>query len=334
MTYTLVVDNLSAPVALLDGGDGSFYIVEQTGYIYNIKGNQRKLLIDISKRITPLNPMYDERGLLNMIFHPSRKNIFYLYYTIPTDKSGFNCEVILEEWILDDLPHPNRIIFQWLHPETNHFGSPIGFSSDGLLYVGTGDGGGAGDNHGPIGNAQNDNSPWGKILTINVDLPTPLISIYAKGFRNPWRSSFAPDGSIIVGEVGQDEYEGIHLVRKGENHGWRAYENGHVYDRQLAEQIGNVVPPVLWYGRAFGRAVIGGYQVAQGYIFGDFTGGIHADNVYLIIGNTLILQPRPENRLKYLSSFAKDSQGNIYALFNSSLGPSGKGAVYKININS
>ena len=51
--------------------------------------------------------------------------------------------------------------------ESNHNGGLLLFGPDGLLYIGTGDGGGGGDQHGARGNAQNLGSLLGKILRID-----------------------------------------------------------------------------------------------------------------------------------------------------------------------
>ena len=338
ITYTKIIEGLTSPVAFVQSPfSGLFYVLDQIGYVYVYDGQTLEKIIDLSKEIISLNPKYDERGLLNMVFHPYEPGLFYLYYTVPSTKKEINCEARLEEWILAQngrTAKRNRIIFQWEHPEANHFGSPIGFGLDGLLYMATGDGGGAGDKHGTIGNAQNLESLWGKILTINVNYNPVIISMYAIGFRNPWRGSFMSDGTLIVGDVGQDLYEGVHIVRQGENHGWRAVENGHIYDPTLYEKIkGEITPPLFWYDRSLGKSVIGGYDTAQGYIFGDYTGGSSGDNVYLYKNNTIFIQPRVDGRTKLLHSFAQDNEGNIYGLFEDKAGPSGdEGAIYRLSI--
>ncbi len=54
------------------------------------------------------------------------------------------------------------------HPQTNHNGGNIAFGPDGLLYIGIGDGGGAGDDHGNTGNGQSCTTMLGKMLRIDV----------------------------------------------------------------------------------------------------------------------------------------------------------------------
>jgi len=63
--------------------------------------------------------------------------------------------------ILITLPKPNN--------EGNHNGGNLAFGPDGFLYAGIGDGGGGNDStHGPIGNAQNPNTLFGKMLRIQI----------------------------------------------------------------------------------------------------------------------------------------------------------------------
>jgi hypothetical protein len=367
-TYEKIIQGGISPVAFVDPGVGSMlYYVDQVGVVYRydtteasrsnevriepnrgtvyLRGGDRIVhppLLDISSKLPEMEPVGDERGLLQMIFHPTEKNVFYLYYTVPPPEGAtYANRVILEEWVMDEPgwnPEPVRVLIDEPHPENNHFGSPIGFGpKDGLLYLGTGDGGGAGDQHGPIGNAQNPDSFWGKIWTIDVERDPPVVTLSSIGYRNPWRASFSVSGYPLLGDVGQDQWEGVHLDKGGENHGWRAIENGHVYDRPLYEELidrgERITCPLMWYGHTLGRSVIGGYQINRrgDYVFGDYTGNEGIDNIYLIRGGTLLLQDSVDQRNRFLHSFGQDRYGQIYAIVTESLGMSGNtGQVWKI----
>ncbi|CAH6420370.1 Glucose/Sorbosone dehydrogenase [uncultured virus] len=416
--YARVLHGLQSPVAFVDPGAGPLlYAVDQTGLVYSYDARRASAaldvqvvpphgtrytyrdgqtivvppLLDVRRRIGALSPLAEERGLLQMVFHPRDAGRFFLYYTVtPARNRADAVDVVLEEWRLldpdadsgdeDDTQDddddgtsssededeadsaafgakPVRVLLRMGHPQSNHFGSPIGFSSaDGLLYVATGDGGGAGDKHGPIGNAQNPVSVWGKILRLDVDAADPrgTLRIVSLGLRNPWRCSFANDGrTMLLGEVGQDKYEGIHADSGGgENHGWRGVENSFPYDAKLLSELlasgVRITAPLMWYRRRLGRAVIGGYELAhgRGYLFGDFTGGGGLDNVYLLRADSpdgdwkregaLWVQPieRAGERARYLHSFARDRRGTLYGAFSNSLGPAGrKGAIYRIDVS-
>ena len=105
------------------------------------------------------------------------------------------------------------------------------FGPDGMLYIGLGDGGSAGDPH---NNGQNLATPLGKILRINPR-PSPdrrgvqrsgrqpvrrpqgrVPETWMWGLRNPWRFSFdRATGDVWIGDVGQDAYEEIDFARRG-----------------------------------------------------------------------------------------------------------------------
>ncbi len=113
-------------------------------------------------------------------------------------------------------------------PAANHNGGQIAFGPDGFLYIGMGDGGGAGDVR---GNAQNPAVLLGKMLRIDVDgaepygIPSdnPFVrtegarpEIWATGLRNPWRFSFdRMTGDMFIGDVGQNRLEEINIEPAG-----------------------------------------------------------------------------------------------------------------------
>ena len=142
-------------------------------------------------------------------------------------------------------PGSARLVLRMADSEGNHNGGLLLFGPDKHLYIGTGDGGGAGDQHGARGNAQNLRSLLGKLLRIDPAAsggqpytrprrqPVPRTAaargreIYSYGLRNPWRFSFdRRTGDLAIGDVGQDAVEEIDFVRRGKgegaNFGWRA----------------------------------------------------------------------------------------------------------------
>ena len=71
--------------------------------------------------------------------------------------------------------------------------------------------------------------------------------VWAYGFRNPWRFSFDPSGEFIwEGDVGQNSYEEINIVRPGHNYGWSVMEGTHCFPPETAscDQEGKDLPLV------------------------------------------------------------------------------------------
>src|SRR5690606_14516436 len=141
-----------------------------------------------------------------------------------------NMREVVAEYVGDRVdradPDSGREVLAFADPYTNHNGGMMQFGSDGLLYIGTGDGGDGGDTDRL---AQNVNSLHGKMLRIDVDgndgdlgygipLENPFASgggrgeIFMIGLRNPWRWSFDTNGDIYIGDVGQGSIEEINVI--------------------------------------------------------------------------------------------------------------------------
>jgi glucose/arabinose dehydrogenase len=195
-------------------------------------------------------------------------------------------------------PATGDVILAIAHPRTNHNGGWLGFDREGLIYMATGDGGGAND---PDGNAQNRLSLLGKVLRIDVtqdafpadpnrDYSIPpgnpggsmtAPELWALGLRNPFRASFdRVTGELWIGDVGQNAIEEVDRLMGGlggVNFGWPRYEG----TRQLIPGSAPAMYPVTEYGRGSGplegASITGGY-VYRGpveslyghYIFADF----------------------------------------------------------------
>ena len=293
-----ITGGMKSPVLVTNAGDGSnrMFIVEKTGQI-NIIKNETVLstpFLDIKSKLIKLIPFYDERGLLGLAFHPqyASNGRFFVFYSAKTTTPGMDHLDVLAEYKVTanpDIADPasEKILLTIEHPAFNHNAGSLAFGPDGYLYIATGDGGGEGDPH---GNGQNINSSLGKILRIDVDHGSPYAipsdnpfvnrtgndEIYAVGFRNPWRMSFdSGTGDLFVADVGQDKWEEIDIVEKGENYGWRIMEGNHLFDPALAQQLhinlSDLTPPVNDYSHYIGHCIIGGY-VYRGNLSSSLTG--------------------------------------------------------------
>ena len=121
-------------------------VVEQGGVIRVLRGGKRlsRPFLDISSRVTAGG----EQGLLGLAFAPdyASSGRFYVYYT-DRDASSASSSTGARAPTART-PRSARTVLVMDDPESNHNGGDIAFGPDGLLYIGTGDGGGAGDEHG------------------------------------------------------------------------------------------------------------------------------------------------------------------------------------------
>ena len=321
-----VAEGLTAPLAFEspDGVD-AHYVVDQAGSIRVLgpDGLRPDPFLDVRDRMVDVEG-YDERGLLGVAFHPefpADDRVFVRYSAPPREGTpqGWDHTFVLASFSASADgadPDSERTLLEIPQPQMNHDGGPVAFGPDGLLYVAVGDGGGAGDQgvghaedwYGavPGGNGQDvAENLLGSVLRIDVDtdgedrpygIPedNPLVGRegldehYAWGFRNPWGMSFAPDGRLLVADVGQNEYEEVNVVERGGNYGWNVREGRHCY---ATEECYDETPegrplrdPVVEYDHGGdppnGAAVVGGhvYQGSIGalrgrYVFGDWRSG-------------------------------------------------------------
>lgn len=276
-----------------------------------------------------------EQGLLSLAFDLdfAQTRRFYVNFT---DANGAT-RVASFRAQRDD---PNRVddgsraeVLTVTQPYANHNGGQLQFGPDGRLYIGTGDGGAAGD---PQGHAQDAFSQLGKILRVALDGSTPSVETYALGLRNPWRFSFDREtGALWIADVGQGEREEVNylppLQPPGANFGWNAYEGSRVYDEAAAARLNadDLIWPVTEYDRSVGRSVTGGY-VYRGndvpalrgyYVFGDYASG----RVWTLARPSATPVPLAgaDGRVSSLASLGEDASGELYLV-------SLAGSVYKI----
>jgi glucose/arabinose dehydrogenase len=333
------IGSFSSPVYVAQppGERRRVFVVEQGGKIRIVRDGRvlGAPFLDISSQLVSGG----EQGLLGLAFAPdyARSGRFYVNYT---DRNGDTRIVEYRRGASPDRANPRsaRQLLLQSQPESNHNGGQLAFGPDGLLYIGLGDGGGGGDQHGSIGNAQDLGTLLGKILRIDprpsgsapygVPADNPFVgrpgakpAIYAWGLRNPWRFSFdRRTGDIAIGDVGQDELEEIDFrtrgTARGANFGWRAWEGTRRYDPRL--RVAGHVRPVLTYGRGGGCSVTGGYVIrdprlrALGgrYVYGDFCTGD--------LFTAKLRQDGARGRrslglhVDSLSSFGEDQGGRVY----------------------
>jgi glucose/arabinose dehydrogenase len=305
------------------------YVVEQDGRIrYLINGRVRGTFIDLRSAVVSGG----EQGLLSVAFHPNyaRNHRFYVNYT---DRNGDTRVVEFRSRRGKGIRSTARQLLFVDQPYANHNGGQLQFGPDGLLYVGMGDGGSAGD---PGNRAQNLSQRLGKLLRANATARRPSWQIAGYGLRNPWRFSFDSNGDLYIADVGQGEWEEIDYRPRAQmnavaNYGWNLYEGRARYRNGAPNGAGQLVFPVHVYSHANNACSVTGGYVYRGravpsavgrYFFGDYCNG-WIWSLRIADGKATDVQREPST-LRGLTTFGEDAAGELYA------GTQG-GRVYKLS---
>lgn len=299
-----VVGGLRSPTLVTNAGDGSgrLFVLEQAGRIRVVRDGRLvdTPFLDISGRISSGG----ERGLLGLAFHPGfpADPRFFVDYTDADGNTVVAAFTVPAGRPSSDVADPGseRVLLRVTQPYANHNGGGLAFGPDGMLYIGTGDGGSGGD---PQGNGQRLDTLLGKLLRIDVDRATggraygippdnPFAAgggepeIWAYGLRNPWRYGFdRATGTLWIGDVGQGSYEEIDRTPAGTpppiDYGWNVMEGSHCFAPAEGCDRTGLTLPMAEYGHDAGCAVTGGYvaraptagALAGVYVFGDYCSG-------------------------------------------------------------
>jgi glucose/arabinose dehydrogenase len=328
------------PLAAVPPGDGTgrLFVVDKGGSVWIVADGKRADMpfLDISAKVSGGS----EQGLLGFAFHPGYPGNPRFY----TDYTNTNGDTVVSEWRVSTSdpgradPRSERILLTVDQPYPNHNGGDVVFGPDGYLYITLGDGGSAGD---PQGNGQRLDTLLAKILRIDVDHPSggrpygipsdnpfqgqaaARPEIYVTGLRNPWRISFdRATRDLWIGDVGQNAYEEIDVVRAGsgggQNFGWNRLEGFHCFPSGDSCPTDGLTPPVTEYPHPEGCSVTGGVvyrgtafpALVGAYLFSDYCSG----TIWAI--DALADETRTPTVVgvshKSISSFGEDEAGEVY----------------------
>ena len=283
---------LSAPVDIQNAGDDRLFVVEKAGRIIILEsdGTESGTFLNITSLVSGGG----EQGLLGLAFHPNytTNGHFFVNYTDTGGDSQISRFTVSGDPDVADAGSEFQII-DYAQPFSNHNGGSLVFGPDGLLYIGTGDGGSGGD---PGNRAQNKQLLLGKMLRIDIDNPTNgnnygipadnpylgdaggLDEIWAIGLRNPFKYDFDPaSNDLWIADVGQNAVEEIDRVDYTEadlNYGWRCYEGSSPFNTTGCPAASTLTFPVFEYAQGSGCSITGGkvytgttYPDAQGFFF-------------------------------------------------------------------
>jgi cytochrome c551/c552 len=284
------------------------------------------------------HPDFLKNGLMYTT-HTERKNSAPADFAYP-DSIPVALQWIVTEWKVKDptaaafeaIP---REMFRMDNPSAMHGMQQMIFDPTlkpsmpgyGLLYIDLGDGGsgefgypwlcnGSTEPRGsilridPMGrNSRNGkygipaSNPWAKTGDPNV-----LGEVYARGFRNPNKISWTPDGKVLVADIGYTNVEELNLLKPGLNYGWPVREgtfvsilNGKksaIYNLP-AHDDPKYTYPVAEYDHDEGNSIAGGFvytgdiAILKGkYIFGDILRGrvFYVENADLKLGHQSVIK--------------------------------------------
>lgn len=249
------------------------------------------------------------RILFDFCFHPKFVENGYVYFgTNGAGSKGFDGKTTrVSRYKMDPKPPykldpaSETVVIEWL--SDGHNGGAIRFGNDGLLYITSGDG--TSDSDLPL-IGQNMTVLLSKVLRINVDETTPAVGdkpaknytvpadnpfvgkdgivpeTWAYGLRNPWRMTVdEKTGHVWVGNNGQDLWEQVYFVRKGDNYGWSVMEGSHVFYDDRPRGPTPFVKPTFEHHHSESRSLTGGVvyygsalpELNGAYLYGDYSTG-------------------------------------------------------------
>jgi len=190
----------------------------------------------------------------------------------------------------------------------------------GLLYIGIGDGGSAENGLSYLCNSNT--KLWSSVLRIdpagnnsankkygipsinpyaNDKVPGAAGEIFARGFRNPNRISWSPDGKMLISDIGLNNIEELNIGFAGADYGWPAREGTFLLNYKGRMNVVYTLPagkskfinPVVQYDHDEGNAISAGFVytgsiplLKDKYVFGDIVRGrvFYVENSSLVPG--------------------------------------------------
>jgi glucose/arabinose dehydrogenase len=322
--------------------DGTLYVVEQDGKVVMMTDGQPGT---VALDMTDLTSADGERGLLGLAVSKDG-TLAYVNYTNNDGNTRIDEYAVSADGTFD--PATRREVLGFDQPYPNHNGGDVVFGPDNMLYIGTGDGGAAGD---PDRRALNLGEWLGKMLRIDphatagaaytVPADNPFVGvdgarpeIWSIGLRNPWRFSFdRATGDLWISDVGQNQWEEVDVAwaadggGKGTNFGWSAMEGNHQYNAD--QSADGATPPIHEYEHVGSDCSISGSALYRGaaipalvgwYVFADFCSGqIRA----LQIADRAVAKQVPLGTEANTTAISEGPDGELYVV-------TGDGPIYAI----
>jgi glucose/arabinose dehydrogenase len=205
---TTVATGLDTPwgIAFLPGGDALVAERDSGGIVRIPRGGGKPR--SVMRVPGVVHTSGGEQGLLGLAVSPRYDvdHYVYAYYTTARDNRIARFRLGSKSV---------KPILTRLRAGVIHDGGRIAFGPDGKLYAGVGEAG-------VPGLAQDPHSRNGKILRMDPDGRN--VEIYSSGHRNVQGLAWDQQGRLWASEFGQNRFDEVNLVHKGDNGGWPAVE--------------------------------------------------------------------------------------------------------------
>lgn len=322
-----------------------------------VPGTERLLLVERRGRISSFSPAGGAEGLVEVLdlkaLHPRLDHAYgvvlsprwretreiFVCYAMPEgqpDGSRVSRFTLSSLEPLRADPQSEEIVISWI--AGGHNGGSLQFGPDGYLYISTGDSGPAAppDLHN-TGQAVHELSAAilridiaareaGKSYRVPPDNPWVgregvRPELWAFGLRNPWKMSFdRATGALWCGDIGWELWEMVHLIRRGANYGWAAYEASQPIKPHTASPLAPVTPPVVAHPHSEAASITGGFvyhgklypELAGAYVYGDYATG----KVWALWhdGKQIVRHEEIADTPHAIIAFGQDEAGELYYL--------------------
>ncbi|HHL39992.1 MAG TPA: hypothetical protein ENJ37_05755 [Deltaproteobacteria bacterium] len=279
-----VVKRLKNCTAMAFAPDGTLFVVEKaTGRVMKVsEGGARqwtKLVVDHS----------GGRGLLGVAVDPDygRNGYVYLYYSVPVSMEN---RVVRVKDVGGAGGEPELVLSIKGFATAEHNGGKMAFGPDGRLYLAVGDGG-------RIDLSQDENSLFGKVLTIDVRGPLPVDAsrpralVYSKGFTNISAIAWNPvNGRLYITEdnpVGSDR---VDIARKLGEDFFR--------DSKGFKDLSDIGKPVLDFGRRSSAPSGIAFYPPGGPFPGEYHGNLFLVDAYFGRVYRIVLSGKQLNKVR------------------------------------
>lgn len=320
------------PLNVATEPEGSrLFVAQRDGKIFAFDGNpdarEAELVLDVG------------RMTYGLAIHPKFRENGYLYVVSIVDPARELPEGTLLTRYQVAVQNPpqaekssEKVLMKW--PSGGHNGGCLRFGPDGYLYISTGDSSGIADEY---ETGQDIGDLVGAILRIDVDRETAELpyripednpfaktsgargEIWAYGLRQAWKFSFDRESKTLwAGEIGQDLWESIHIIKKGANYGWSIQEGRHPFRPDRKQGPGPIETSIVEHPHSDFRSITGGYvyrgtripELRGAYLYSDYDTG----KIWMLrFDGSQVTENREltDTNLR-LVEFAQDRAGEVY----------------------